>query len=218
VEFVAATYIGNFNDRELIFEVYDEVNRYFSEEGLPLRLLYVGRLEVGPGYVINIQTENGSMKLYPLEAIIEALHSKLLQEIENKGDIRMNKIFALAAFPLVSRNPYFDFFERFFGIQGEVAGLKMMVLSVKPFESGIEGSENPRELLKRRLVKGVLHEIGHGFGLRHCRNDCVMNPPEKMEEWDSRYPGYCDSCFINLKRAVEWSELSLSQGDGEKRF
>ncbi len=211
MEFVAATYIGNFGDKDLIFEVYDEVNRHFSEEGLPLRLLYVGRLDVGPGYVINLQTEKGSMRLYPLEAIIEALHSKLLQEMENKGSIRMNKIFALVSFPLVSRNPYFDFFERFFGIQEAIGGLRMMVLSVKPFESELERSENRRTILKKRLVKGVLHEIGHGFGLGHCRNDCVMNPPERMGEWDRRFMGYCDACFRDLKRALEFPGLKMGE-------
>ncbi|HDZ35552.1 MAG TPA: peptidase M54, partial [Thermococcus sp.] len=55
------------------------------------------------------------------------------------------------------------------------------------------------ELFKARLLKGVLHEVGHGFGLEHCTNQCVMNPPASMEEWDSRVPGYCRTCFLRLR-------------------
>jgi len=216
VEFIAATYIGSFDDKELILEVYDEVNRYFAREDLPVRMLFVGKLHIPPGYLINLQTERGTLKLYSLEAILDALHSKLLQEIESKGSIRMNKIFALVSFPLVSRNPYFDFYEQFFGIQEERVGLRMMVLSVKPFEptppaeSG-KATSFSRETFKNRLVKGVLHEIGHSFGLPHCENNCVMNPPANMEEWDGRMMGYCDSCFLEIKRKLSVMDFEVEE-------
>jgi len=217
MEFIAATYIGSFNNKELILDVYDEVNRYFAREDLPVRMLFVGKLSIPPGYLINLQTEKGTLKLYPLEAILDALHSKLLQEVETKGSIRMNKIFALVSFPLVSRNPYFDFYEQFFGVQEEKVGLRMMVLSVKPFEPGVSelGVGDPlriKETFKERLVKGVLHEIGHSFGLSHCRNNCVMNPPANMREWDERMVGYCDSCFLDIKRKLSLMEFEFEEG------
>ncbi len=205
IDFIAATYIGSFEDSGLLLEVYDEVNRYFMREELPIRMLFVGKLSIPPGYLINLQTEAGTVKLYPLEAILDALHSKLLHEIESKGSIKMDKIFALVSFPLVSRNPYFDFYEQFFGIQEERVGLRMMVLSVKPFENGAER----REMFKNRLLKGVLHEIGHSYGLSHCQNNCVMNPPANMDEWDSRFLGYCDSCFLEIKRKLSLLEFEL---------
>lgn len=241
MEFIAFTYVGNFMEKEVIdevvFTVFDEANRFFHENDIPLRFLYIDKLKLEPGYLISLNTPEGKIRVYPLEALVDVLHARLLQEIEERPDIRMNKIFALTTFPLVSRNPYFDFYEKFLGIHETRLGLRIMVLSMKPFEpeglnemlKEIAGGENPdpglrrnvREqltLFKDRVLKGVLHEIGHGFGLEHCSNDCVMNSPASMEEWDSRFPGYCDSCFINLKRAVEWSELSLRHSEGEKRF
>ncbi len=227
MEFIAFTYVNNFMDRKIVedvvFSVADEANRFFAESGIDVRLLYIGQLRLEPGYLISLNTPEGTLRVYPLEAIIDVLHARLLDEIERDPKIKMNKIFALTTFPLVSRNPYFDFYERFLGIQETRLGLRIMVLSMKPFEppelksllsaesSGVSRRELKRHLttFKDRILKGLLHEVGHGFGLEHCTNDCVMNPPDSIEEWDSRPAGYCHSCFINLKRAVEWSELSL---------
>ncbi len=227
MEFMAFTYINNFMDRkvveDVVFSVVDEANRYFKESGIDVRLLYIGQLRLEPGYLISLNTPEGTLRVYPLEAIIDVLHARLLEEIERDPGVKMNKIFALTTFPLVSRNPYFDFYERFLGIQETRLGLRIMVLSMKPFEPPelksllpAEGSGVPRDELKRhlttfkdRVLKGLLHEVGHGFGLEHCTNECVMNPPDSIEDWDSRPAGYCHSCFIDLKRAVEWSELSL---------
>ncbi|ASI98992.1 zinc metalloprotease [Thermococcus celer] len=228
MEFIAFTYVGNFvNDgvmKEVVFDVFDGANRFFEENNLPLRFLYIGKLKLEPGYLINIYSGEEKIKAYPVEVLVEVLHAKLLGEIEEKPDIRMNRIFALTTFPLVSRNPYFDFYEKFLGVQETLVGLRVMLLSMKPFEppelselikTVQRGSASPAErallrekleLFKNRLLKGVLHEVGHGFDLGHCTNDCVMNPPSSMGEWDSRMLGYCDSCFINLKRALEWSE------------
>jgi len=209
MEFVAATYIGSFDEKQLIMNVYDRVNRYFQENDIPVRLLFIRRTEVGPAYLINLQTSEGTLKVYPLEAVVEALYSRLLQEMESNGDIVMNKIFALTTFPLVSRNPYFDFYEKFLGVHEVMTNLRMMVLSTKPFEVPISRHDSAEErrrklaVVERRLFKGVLHELGHGFGLPHCPDNCVMHPPSRMEDWDATVPGYCADCLRKLRSAVQ---------------
>ncbi len=197
IEYVGATYVGRFIDRDLIFEIFDTTNRYFLDSRIPVRLLYLGKTNVGPEYVISVRTEEGNVRGYPLEAVREALHAKLVEEINGrKSSIKMNKILALMAFPLFSRNPSFHVYEKFLGMQEEVGGLKIMMLSVKPFE---DRNEN---LLRQRILKGVLHELGHGFGLGHCNNECVMNPPSNMAEWDVRPVTFCDSCRRKLIKGI----------------
>lgn len=202
--YIGATYIGNFTDKELIFEIFDEANRYLSQNGLPVRFVYLGKLEVGPGYLINIPVGSEQVKGYPLEAIIEALYARLLEEIHRDEKFPMRRIFGLTTFPLVSRNQYFHIYEKFLGFQQEILGMKIMVLSMKPFES-----EN-RELMKARIFKGVLHELGHSFGLDHCNSECVMNPPLDIDEWDRRPLSYCPSCMRKLQSAL-LAELALKK-------
>ncbi len=202
--YVGTTYIGNFMDKSLIFDVLDRVNRYLIQNDFPVRFIYLGKLEVGPGYLINIPVGGVQVKGYPLEAIIEALYARLLQELHKDEGFHMRRIFGLTTFPLVSRNRYFHMYDKFLGFQHEILGMKMMVLSMKPFES-----EN-RELMAERIFKGILHELGHSFDLDHCDGECVMNPPATLEEWDKRPPSYCPSCMRKLQSALS-AEIFLQK-------
>jgi len=50
-------------------------------------------------------------------------------------------------------------------------------------------------LLRTRTVKEVLHELGHAFGLVHCRDQlCVMRPSTYVEEVDLKDAAFCAAC------------------------
>jgi len=233
LEFIGFTYVTNFLDGELeqvVFEVFDDANRLFRDWEIPLRFLYLGAITLEPGYLITVMTPEGTFKLYPLEVLIDFLDYRLKVELENNG-LGMDKIFGITNFPLASRNRYFDFYESFLGYQAERLGRRIMVLSMRPFESealrmALRVLESPHEdgmtkrlarmvvkreetLLKSRLLKGILHEVGHAFGLTHCNNSCVMNPPRNLAEWDLRPTHYCRPCWERLI-----ARLNESPGDG----
>lgn len=107
-------------------------------------------------------------------------------------------VIGVVSLPLVTRNPYLDFFEKFLGVQKQISGLNIVVVSASPFYH-----EN-KLIFSERLFKAILHELGHAFGLNHCSKNCVMNPPSTIKEWDSRTPSFCSKCFLELKRNVEW--------------
>ena len=57
--------------------------------------------------------------------------------------------------------------------------------------------------LEERLVKEVLHELGHLLGLGHCNNKkCVMSFSLTLAEVDAKGPGFCSECSLRLARAL----------------
>ena len=59
--------------------------------------------------------------------------------------------------------------------------------------------EENLKLLEQRLLKEIVHELGHTFGLIHCMDDrCVMHNSYSVEDTDHKdiYP--CEVCFEKL--------------------
>ncbi len=54
---------------------------------------------------------------------------------------------------------------------------------------------NP-DLVLVRLEKTALHELGHTFGMTHCRDRrCVMYSSTRIEHTDFKQPDFCPTCF-----------------------
>ncbi|HXE75767.1 MAG TPA: archaemetzincin family Zn-dependent metalloprotease [Candidatus Xenobia bacterium] len=54
----------------------------------------------------------------------------------------------------------------------------------------------PRDdLLRERLLKEAVHELGHTFGLRHCDDwNCVMASTHAVERLDVKSAAFCPAC------------------------
>lgn len=64
---------------------------------------------------------------------------------------------------------------------------------------------DPR-LLAERLVKEAVHELGHTYGLVHCRRGtCVMTSSTYVENIDLKSAALCDGCRRTLAAARERS-------------
>ncbi len=73
------------------------------------------------------------------------------------------------------------------------------------------------EHVAERVLKEVLHEVGHVFGLDHCSNRlCVMSFSNSVFEVDIKRAAYCKRCYESLKRGygVEVSEWCRMEGIG----
>jgi len=58
------------------------------------------------------------------------------------------------------------------------------------------------ELLRDRLIKEAVHELGHSFGLRHCSDyECVMSSSTYADEIDLKGKDFCEGC----KELLNWS-------------
>ncbi len=73
------------------------------------------------------------------------------------------------------------------------------VVSTTRLANQFYGIESDRILLRTRLEKEIIHELGHTFGLYHCRYfDCVMRSSTYVEEIDLKRMDFCDGCKERL--------------------
>jgi archaemetzincin len=62
-------------------------------------------------------------------------------------------------------------------------------------------------LLRQRLVKESIHEMGHTLGLRHCQDySCVMASSHSVEWIDLRDSTLCDSCRSQVDSSPSMAE------------
>ena len=63
------------------------------------------------------------------------------------------------------------------------------------------GLEPDEGLLTERFSKVIIHELGHTFGLIHCRNPvCVMRSSTYVEDLDQKERSFCHRCSAELNR------------------
>ena len=68
------------------------------------------------------------------------------------------------------------------------------LVSVCRLRSTRYGMSPDPALLEKRLRKLLLHELGHTFGLDHCRNGCVMAFARSLPQLDASADDYCADC------------------------
>lgn len=73
------------------------------------------------------------------------------------------------------------------------------------------------DLLRRRLLVEVLHELGHTLGLVHCKTPwCAMSPSRLPEQVDLKDPAYCRSC-AEATGVPETNSFVLFSSEGEPK-
>ena len=56
-----------------------------------------------------------------------------------------------------------------------------------------------RSVLEERVVKEVIHEIGHHLGLEHCSNpNCVMSFSPSVYDVDRKGKNFCENCRVKM--------------------
>ncbi|MCE1166212.1 MAG: archaemetzincin [Bacteroidetes bacterium] len=77
---------------------------------------------------------------------------------------------------------------------------KFSIVSVCRLYEEFYTAESDPKLLLSRSIKEILHEIGHNFGLYHCKNwECVMHASNSVEDIDIKGSVYCEECSAILK-------------------
>ena len=78
---------------------------------------------------------------------------------------------------------------------------KHSIVSVCRFHEEFYSGNTNDAILFQRTIKEVLHELGHNFGLIHCKDwDCVMHVSQGVEEIDIKGNTYCISCYKKIEQ------------------
>lgn len=73
------------------------------------------------------------------------------------------------------------------------------IVSLARLKTEFYDEKPDKSLLKERVVKEVIHEIGHYLGLDHCMSlGCVMNFSPSVYDVDKKQKNFCDRCKITL--------------------
>ena len=68
---------------------------------------------------------------------------------------------------------------------------------------GDAAGPNARQLVLKRSLKVMVHEIGHMFGLHHCvQHHCLLNGSNHLAESDARPAHACPVCLRKLHHSI----------------
>ncbi len=74
------------------------------------------------------------------------------------------------------------------------------IVSTHRLQNQFYGLPHDDDLMMKRLEKEIIHELGHTFGLYHCRQfECVMRSSTYVEEIDLKRADLCDACRTKLE-------------------
>ncbi len=80
-----------------------------------------------------------------------------------------------------------------------VAGKNVCIVSTARLDPKFYGNSPNFDLLIKRTLKEIIHELGHMFGLEHCSNPkCVMSFSNSVAYVDEKSDEFCSNCMLKI--------------------
>lgn len=163
---------------------------------------WLKQLEAGLHEAFGCRTRCLDMPLDPAAAFDSTRRqynsSKILLQIITAPPAGADRVLAVADVDLFIPILTFVFGE------AQLDGLAAVV-SLHRLNSKFYGLPENRDMLTERLVKESIHELGHTFGLLHCRQPgCVMASSTYVEDIDQKSVEMCVHCREQLQQSPDY--------------
>ncbi|GAN32063.1 MAG: hypothetical protein DYG83_05180 [Candidatus Brocadia sp. AMX2] len=77
---------------------------------------------------------------------------------------------------------------------------KVCIISLMRLRQEYYGLPKNENLFLLRTLKEAIHEIGHTYGLGHCKDPrCIMRFSNSLRDTDIKGPDFCSRCMVKLK-------------------
>lgn len=151
----------------------------------PLEEIYRRRTEVGSSLPVPKYAYNPTREQYHSSAI--------LKRVETSRDPRWEAAIGLTEADLFVPEVPFIFGEADRSTRSALISLRRLRPEAGP-------AETRRDILTRRFISEVIHQVGLIRGLAHCPNNrCVMYFASAVNEIDKRGSGLCANCRKRLQ-------------------
>lgn len=118
--------------------------------------------------------------------------TQILEYLLSEPDSGAFRILGIAAVDL-----YIPILTFVFG-EAQLNGTAAIISSFRP-RGDADGSHPSLAVLLKRLIKLSIHELGHTFGLGHCREEgCLMGFAANLEKLDQKNLALCHYCQVLL--------------------
>lgn len=116
----------------------------------------------------------------------------ILRELETLDLGKTKKILGLVDLDLYTPGLNFVF--------GQASmGGRACLIALPRLRQEFHGLKENRSLFYERALKEAVHELGHSFGLNHCRNrKCVMHFSNCLADTDYKKKEFCKACQKKL--------------------
>ncbi|MFP3310624.1 MAG: pentalenene synthase [Caldivirga sp.] len=120
-----------------------------------------------------------------------------------RGQVRADLLLSAIGHALRAQYPGFDRYVAVVNADGYVPGLNFVFGVAEGDYALVFTARLLGELLVTRILKEVIHEVGHTLGLGHCENpSCVMHFSNTLMDTDRKGPGFCPRCMVKVRRAL----------------
>ncbi len=101
--------------------------------------------------------------------------------------------------------------------QAQLSG-KVALVSLARLSQDFYGLPGNNDLKIHRAWKEVAHELGHTFGLVHCRDrSCIMSLSTEILQIDLKSEDFCQGCWAILSEELAAQNVAFRRGHLEMR-